>query len=359
MIADLVKETTSTTGTGSVLVLTGAVDGFRSFADAVAANDLVDGCTVSVAVADGGTYTTRRCTYDQTAGTLTCEIVSGEEQDLSGSAIVSITRLAKDMDESFVELAVVDYAVTPDLAKGLNFRVSPVDEPLIRVNLPDNSQPGQRFSITFDGGQSGVVEVPFAGGYEAAPLDGEPPIAMYLGAGERACIDCLVQGDGLVAILARSKVVQARGAPTGRYVQLAIFPAEDLGSPYFKEVKFSVGGSPIPANMTANTDGGTSIYYSPTYEEFNQTGDVYHATDGNTGTAFGDFSEDWFGYVLGFDFGESKALEGVTVTPAFSGGIYVVVAVSDDSLIAASNANASAIYGYVSATAGTPFTVLK
>ena len=99
--ADRVKETTATTGTGSIVV-NGAVNGFQSFTAAGA-----DGQTLDYAIQDGFNWETGQGAY--TAGTLTLTRATvhassnaGAKINLSGAAVVWIDLSANELNRGSI-----------------------------------------------------------------------------------------------------------------------------------------------------------------------------------------------------------------------------------------------------------------
>lgn len=91
--ANMVKMTTSTTGTGTI-TLGSASTGFQSFADAYGAN-----ATVDVLITDGTAWeVARNCTYTHSGTTLTRGTLedssTGSALNLTGSAVVSVVATA-------------------------------------------------------------------------------------------------------------------------------------------------------------------------------------------------------------------------------------------------------------------------
>ena len=97
MLKNLVRVTSTTTGTGTI-TLGSAVAGCLSFAD----GGVPDGAVVSYGIADGSESEVGRGTYSSSGGTLTRDTVlastnSGNKLVLSGNEQVYITALAEDI----------------------------------------------------------------------------------------------------------------------------------------------------------------------------------------------------------------------------------------------------------------------
>jgi hypothetical protein len=96
--ADRVKETTATTGTGT-LTLAGAVAGYRTFASALSNADLVTYC-----IEDGVTWEVGQGTFTTAGTTLSRTLIassSGSLLSLSGAASVFLTHAARDVASSY------------------------------------------------------------------------------------------------------------------------------------------------------------------------------------------------------------------------------------------------------------------
>lgn len=96
MLFDLVRMTTSTTGTGTI-TLTSAVSGFKSFADA----GVADGELVSYAILNGSNRETGWGQYTVSGTTLTRNVINSTNSDallnLSGTSEVFITPSSRDL----------------------------------------------------------------------------------------------------------------------------------------------------------------------------------------------------------------------------------------------------------------------
>lgn len=120
---DLAKESTATTGTGASLVVSGAVSGFLTIeAAATQAGKSINGATVHYGITDGSNRESGPGTYDAGTNTLTrctsgvnCTSTnSGNRIDLSGSAQVGITAIARSFDDLATAIAATDLDYTDD-----------------------------------------------------------------------------------------------------------------------------------------------------------------------------------------------------------------------------------------------------
>lgn len=111
ILANLAKMTTSTTGTGTI-ILGSAVSGFLTFAQA----GVLNGDVITYAISDGNNREIGRGTYTSSGTTLTRTVLKSTSSDnpinLSGQAQVFVTAAAED----FLKVGVDVQAYDPDLS---------------------------------------------------------------------------------------------------------------------------------------------------------------------------------------------------------------------------------------------------
>ena len=109
-LANRVKVETSTTGTGTI-TLGSAVDGFQTFSD----SDVSTGDTVRYVIEDGDYWEIGSGVFNSGAVTMTRVVLqssnSGSLLNLSGSAIVFLTVIAEDLNDT-LDYGLVTGAVT-------------------------------------------------------------------------------------------------------------------------------------------------------------------------------------------------------------------------------------------------------
>jgi len=99
--ADRVKETTATTGTGTI-TFSGASTGFQTFASGFPSG--IRPCSIGYAIEDGSAWEVGRGTLNSSGTTLTRDIIrassTGSVLSLSGSAVVFCTPAAEMIDNA-------------------------------------------------------------------------------------------------------------------------------------------------------------------------------------------------------------------------------------------------------------------
>lgn len=160
IIADRVKETTTTTGTGA-LALAGAATGFRAFSAVCAVNDTCYYCLQAVDVSGNptGDWEVGLGTYSAT-NTLTRTTV------LSSSNSGSVVSLSSGAKQVWIDLAASDYISTRNAASGPAFAAYATSTQSISNNTPTK--------LTF-----GTAEYDTASCYSTANSRFTPNVAGY------------------------------------------------------------------------------------------------------------------------------------------------------------------------------------
>lgn len=247
--------------------------------------------------------------------------------------------------------------VVPDFADGRNFILALNDGDYPRFAQPLNVSEGQLFSIIIDAtAATNPLLILWGGGYVnatgSAGIQELPPDATP---GFKTLLTFQILDDGSASLLQYNPMISpVVGSASGQYVIVTVASVDgnNLGeTAMFSEVKFTVGGSPIPANMTSNNSGGVSIYNATDYGVFDQTGNVYYASDGNPATGFGEYQANIGAWQIGFDFGSPVSLTALSITVPVNGLFEVFVSTSNVDLSDAQQAMPSSIHAVISTVA--------